>query len=56
MLSDTRLNKLYDEKAVYIKSKLNQERGLENIAFVIDLLNLELIWVDMPYCDYYGRK
>ena len=54
MLSDTRLNKLYDEKAVYIKSKLNQERGLENIAFVIDLLNLELIWVDMPYCDYYG--
>ena len=54
MLSDTRLKKLYDEKAVYIKSKLNQESGLQNIAFVIDLLNLELIWVDMPYCDYYG--
>lgn len=54
MLSDTRLKKLYDEKAVYIKSKLNQESGLQNIAFVIDLLNLELIWVDMLYCDYYG--
>lgn len=54
MLSDMRLNKLYDEKLVYIKSKLNQEKGLQNIAFVVDLLNLELIWVDMPYDAYYG--
>lgn len=54
MLSDEKMKRLYDEKAVFIKSKLNQDKALQNIAFIIDLLNLELIWVDMPYDSYYG--
>lgn len=54
MLSEYRLKKLIDPKSIYIKAKLCQESSLQNVAFVIDLKTLELIWVDMPLDSYYG--
>lgn len=55
MLTNERLNKHYDEKLVYIKSKLNQEKALMNASFIIDLKEMELIWLDVPIKSYYAN-
>ena len=53
MLTEHRLNSLYREDLVNIKSKLNQKNGNMNLAFVIDLKSNELIWLDVPISEGY---
>ncbi len=44
--------KIFDPKKVQIKFDLACKGCYSNVAFILDLENLELIWCDMPSSDY----